>query len=55
MRAILAGRTMPVSSLFMGGFLAMVYVLLACWFFKATYRHAVRKGLIARYSAETLT
>jgi len=55
MRAILAGKAMPVSSLLWGGLLALTYVLLACWFFKATYRHAVRKGLIARYSAETVT
>jgi ABC-2 type transport system permease protein len=55
MRAILAGRAMPFASLLWGGFLALLYVVLACWFFKATYRHAVRKGLIARYSAETVT
>jgi len=54
MRAILAGRAMPVASLFWGGSLAILYILLACWFFKATYRHAVRTGLIARYSAETV-
>jgi ABC-2 type transport system permease protein len=55
MRAILAGRPMPVASLLWAGFLAILYVLLACWFFKATYRHAVRTGLIARYSAETVS
>src|SRR5262245_24046583 len=55
MRAILAGRAMPVASLLWAGFLAILYVLLACWFFKATYRHAVRTGLIARYSAETVS
>lgn len=55
MRAILAGRTMAVSSLVWGGLLAIVYVLIACWFFKRTYEHAVRTGLIARYSAETVS
>ena len=55
MRAILATRTMSVSSLFWGGGLAVLYVLLACWFFQRTYRHAVRTGLIARYSAETVS
>jgi len=53
MRAILAGHAMNVSSLAIGGGLALLYVLLACWFFQRTYRHAVRTGLIARYSAET--
>ncbi len=30
-------------------------ILLACWFFTRVYRYAVRTGLIARYSAETLS
>jgi ABC-2 type transport system permease protein len=30
-------------------------MLLACWFFVRVYQHAVRTGLIARYSAESLT
>jgi ABC-2 type transport system permease protein len=55
MRAILATRTMNVASLLWGGGLAVLYVLLACWFFQRTYRHAVRSGLIARYSAETVS
>lgn len=55
MRAILAGRPMAVASPLWGGFLAILYILLACWFFKATYQHAVRTGLIARYSAETVS
>ena len=55
MSAILAGRPMDISSLLTGGGLALLYVLLACWFFKATCRHAVRTGLIARYSAETVS
>lgn len=53
MRAILAGHAMKINSLAIGGGLALLYVLLACWFFQRTYRHAVRTGLIARYSAET--
>src|SRR5262249_32027629 len=48
MRAILAGHAMPFPSLLWGGLLAILYVVLACWFFKTTYRHAVRTGLIAR-------
>ena len=54
MRAILAGRGMDVASLGVGLSLAVLYVVLACWFFQRTYRHAVRTGLIARYSAETV-
>jgi ABC-2 type transport system permease protein len=37
-----------------GGVLAVIDILLACWFFVSVYRHAVRSGLIARYSAESL-
>lgn len=55
MRAILAGRAISISALAAGGGLALVYILLACWFFQTTYRHAVRTGLIARYSAETVS
>ncbi len=53
MRAILAGHPVNPASLLIGAALAVVYILLACWFFQTTYRHAVRTGLIARYSAET--
>jgi ABC-2 type transport system permease protein len=35
--------------------LAVLYILLACWFFTRVYRHAVRTGLIARYSAESVS
>jgi ABC-2 type transport system permease protein len=35
--------------------LALFYVLLAGWFFTRVYRHAVRSGLIARYSAESVS
>ena len=39
----------------LGGGLALLYVLLACWFFARTYRYAVRTGLLARYSAESVS
>ena len=38
-----------------GLLLAVLYIGLACWFFTRIYRHAVRTGLIARYSAESLS
>jgi len=33
--------------------LAVLYILLASWFFTRIHRHAVRTGLLARYSAES--
>ncbi|HEX5515363.1 MAG TPA: ABC transporter permease [Gammaproteobacteria bacterium] len=35
--------------------LVLVYLLLACWFFVRVYRYAVRTGLLARYSAESVS
>ena len=55
MRTVITGGTVSESGLFRGGCLAVMYILLACWFFARVYRHAVRTGLIARYSAETLS
>ena len=54
LRAILAGRAVSVPALFGSASLAVVEVLLAGWFFARIYRHGVRTGVIARYSAETL-
>lgn len=42
------------TALLMGAGLSLFYLALAAWFFKRTYRHAIRSGLIARYSAETV-
>ncbi len=55
MRAVLAGRAVPAGTLALGAGLAVFYILLACWFFTSVYRRAVRTGLIARYSAETVS
>ena len=55
MRAVLDGGTVPAASLAWGGILAVVYVVLASWLFSRVYAHAVRTGLIARYSAETVS
>jgi len=55
LRAILAGRPVSIAVLAASGALAAVDILLAGWFFAHIYRHAVRTGLIARYSAETLS
>ena len=55
MRAIVSGTGSSPRGLIVGAVLAVLYILLACWFFARVYRHAVRTGLIARYSAETLS
>src|SRR5271166_1409513 len=54
MRAIVRGGSISPHGLLLGAFLASLYILLACWLFTRVYRYAVRTGLIARYSAETL-
>ncbi len=53
-RAVVSGRVVSPGALLVGGVLSVVYIFLACGFFSHVYRHAVRTGLIARYSAETL-
>ena len=53
-RRIVAGGSVSVSGLITGAALAVLDVAVACWLFTRVYRHAVRIGLIARYSAETV-
>ena len=55
MRTIIAGGAVPWSRLAIGGGLAVLYVVLACCAFGLVYRHAIRTGLIARYSAESVS
>jgi ABC-2 type transport system permease protein len=55
MRRIILGGQASGSELVCGGTLAVLDIVLACWFFAYIYRHAVRTGLIARYSAESLS
>jgi ABC-2 type transport system permease protein len=55
LRKIISGGAVPATSLVLGGGLAVMYVLLACWFFQRVFRHAVRTGILARYSAESLS
>lgn len=55
MREIVSGRQAPGMMLLLGASLAVLYILLACWFFTYVYRKAVRTGLIARYSAESVS
>lgn len=55
LRAIVSGRPISIAALIWAGALAVGYILLAYWFFTRIYRHALHTGLIARYSAETLS
>ena len=55
LRAVAAGKPASVNGLCTGACLSVLDVALACWIFASTYRYAVRTGLIARYSAETVS
>jgi len=55
LRAIVLGRAASGAALAWGGCLAVGYIFLAYWFFTRVYRSALRTGLIARYSAESLS
>jgi ABC-2 type transport system permease protein len=55
MRAVVAGKPAPWDRLALGGGLALALLVLACVFFASVYRYAIRTGLIARYSAETVS
>ena len=55
MRSILAGGAAPAGMLAVGAALSVAYVVLACLFFARVYRHAVQTGLLARYSAESVS
>ncbi len=54
MRAVVKGQGVRWPELVFGGGLAALYVVLSCLFFAAVYRYAIRTGLIARYSAESV-
>jgi ABC-2 type transport system permease protein len=54
LRAMIFGRPLSLLGLLASVALAVAYVALACWAFTSVYRRAVRTGLIARYSAETV-
>lgn len=55
MRAVVAGRPTPWGSLEVGGALSIAFLALACLMFASVYRFALRTGLIARYSAESVS
>jgi ABC-2 type transport system permease protein len=55
LRTIVAGGAASGTSLLWAGGLVVLDLFLACWVFRRVYSRAVRTGLIARYSAETLS
>ena len=55
MRQIISGGTASINLLLFGFSLSIIYILLACRLFTGVYRHAVRTGIIARYSAESVS
>jgi ABC-2 type transport system permease protein len=55
LRALVSGGTVSWPALAWAACLAVLDILLAGWFFARVHRHAVRTGLIARYSAESVS
>jgi ABC-2 type transport system permease protein len=55
LRAIVSGRVPSAAALAVGTLLAVGEIILAGWYFVHIFRRAVRTGLLARYSAETLS
>lgn len=55
MRRFVRGGSASGTAVASGGSLSVLYVVLAGWFFTRIYRQVVRTGLIARYSAESLS
>jgi len=54
MRAIVSGAEFPGTHLLWSAGLSALYILLAAVYFVRVYRYAVRTGLLARYSAESV-
>jgi ABC-2 type transport system permease protein len=54
MRALLNGESFSPLVLLWSGTLAVLEILLAGYFFRRVFRYAVRTGLLARYSAESI-
>jgi ABC-2 type transport system permease protein len=53
MRSLLNGVGFPSALLMQGLAVAAAELLLAAYYYGRVYRHAVRTGLLARYSAES--
>ncbi len=55
LRAMLSAKPVPLGALVWAVALAIAHLLLAGWLFVRVFRYAVRTGLLARYSAESVT
>jgi ABC-2 type transport system permease protein len=55
MRALTSGKTVSWPALGLGALLAVSAIVLAGWVFASVFRYAVRTGLVARYSAESVS
>jgi ABC-2 type transport system permease protein len=55
MRELIDGKPFSGASLLLGAALAILQVLLAGYFFARVFRYTVRTGLLARYSAESVS
>lgn len=55
MRSIVSGGAASGKDLLIASGLAILYVVLACWFFSNVFDLVIREGHIARYSAETVS
>jgi ABC-2 type transport system permease protein len=54
LRGLLAGHPVSAQAQLLAAGLALLHVGLAIWLFTRVYRYAVRHGLLARYSAESV-
>jgi ABC-2 type transport system permease protein len=55
MRALVTGGPFPAAQLAQGSILALAHLLFMAYLYGQVYRHTVRSGLLARYSAEGAT
>lgn len=54
-RSVMAGQSVTMTPLLWAAGLSVVYVLIGSWVFTSVYRRSVRTGLLARYSAESVS
>jgi ABC-2 type transport system permease protein len=54
MRSVVAGQGFSAAGLGLGLGLALLQILIACWLFATVFKRAIRSGLLARYSAESV-
>jgi len=55
LRSVVGGQGLPLADVVWGFALAGLYLVLAALFFAQVYRYGIRTGLVARYSAESVT